>query len=305
MRINTLPRSAARIMRLSEILKTDCASQVATPSDDVELLCPRYAESLELVQPGLLRGKTHREEYPVLHGIPILLADSGDRAAAVAQADLPVRDPAPGFATRRIFTRLTRLLELTDASGPVLFLGAPAHPGLPSGNGILFDDSVARLRSCAGMAARICGSLARLPFVEESFSAVVDLGLAGTGDDLASETLRVLRTGGLAVFAEPLCAVPGPGALPWLGSALAGALRMLRSLPSRLVRHAVYIMPTSIQPVGRAANKSGVGCPSDRRIDLHELLLYFRSRDHRILLPSGGLLRQAMIQDELLAIRKT
>lgn len=305
MRLNSFPRPAARSMRLSEIPNTSRASQIASPSDDVELQCPRYGEPLRLLPSGVLRGESHGEEYPIIEGVPILLIDPEDRASALAQGALRTSDPLPGGAISPVLAHLARLLDLADASGPILALGTPAQSGLPQGNWVVVDNSVARLCACSAMPARVCASIGRLPFVEESFAAAVHFGLPGTGADLAHETLRVLRTGGVAVFAPPSYSPPRRGASLSFGNAIAGATRMLRSLPARLIQRAVYIMPTAVQDCRGTGSEPGAKCPSLREFDLHELLLYFHSRDHRILLPKGGVLRQSMIlQDEILAVRK-
>ena len=191
----------------------------------ITLRCPVTGEALIEGPPGTMVGMSGRVAYPVVDGIPVLLAHESERTAALArhaEAAAGV-DPPEGTPASRInfYNRvrdqdrycrpelpdvrdeLLRLQRRFTRSGPVLEIGS----GMGSLQG-LFEPYVALDYSLTALARyvdkrhqRVCASAEQIPFFDETFALVYSIAtLEHVRDPAAAveEVDRVLMPGGIA-----------------------------------------------------------------------------------------------------------
>ena len=188
------------------------------------LLCPIHREPLREDAAGRLVGVSHGEVYPVVAGIPVLIADRGERRDAAES------DWATGAARARpldFYNRTddhdgycrSQLEEIRAEMTGYLAQASAAVAGLPvleigSGKGALqgfggeytaYDYSLTALgRYVDPRHQRVCGSAERLPFADGAFRFVFTIATLEhvPGADRAfAEIERVLAPGGVAYLA--------------------------------------------------------------------------------------------------------
>lgn len=186
----------------------------------VELCCPIHREALRADASARLVGEAHGEEYPLVGGIPVLLADRAERRD-VAERDWsrPSGDGPLGFYNRtdaqEEYCRpdlpadradMARWLEATRAVGPVLEIGSGkgALQGF-GGDYVALDYSLTALaRYVRPEHQRVCGSAVRMPFRDGVFRfvfSVAALEHVPEADLAFAEIERVLAPGGVAYLA--------------------------------------------------------------------------------------------------------
>ncbi len=203
------------------------ARAAAAPADmpDLGLVCPVHGEALREEQgPGAttwLVGVGHGERYPVAGGVPVLIADPGERRGVVETdwSAAPKRGRALDFYNRTddhdgfLRTQLDEIrgdvegaLGLSRARGPVLEIGSGkgALQGI-GGDYVALDYSLTALTSYVRAEhRRVCASAERLPFRDGAFRFVLTIASLEhvPGADRAfAEIDRVLAPGGVAYLA--------------------------------------------------------------------------------------------------------
>ena len=180
--------------------------------------CPVHLEPLRREGDALI-GVARGERYPIVDGIPVLIADRGERRAA-AEVDwtkgTPEKSPLSfynrledGYCREELVEEqrdLQRWLGAATAAGPVLEIGSGkgALQGL-GGDYTACDYSLTALRAHVRPEhGRVCASAERLPFADGTFRFVFSIAtlehVPGAGRAFA-EIERVLAPGGVAYLA--------------------------------------------------------------------------------------------------------
>jgi SAM-dependent methyltransferase/uncharacterized protein YbaR (Trm112 family) len=191
------------------------------------LICPVHREPL-VSQGEDLRGVSHGEVYPVVDGVPVLIADRAERAATAArgrQAAEGSSEPDAQVSSAQAFYNrademekycrqdlegvqadLNRWLGEVRCEGPVLEIGSGR--GVVQGTGgdyVAVDYSLTNLiRYVRSSHQRVCASAEKLPFGDGSFRFLFTIATLEhvPGADLAfGEIDRVLKPGGVAYVA--------------------------------------------------------------------------------------------------------
>ena len=252
-----------------------------------DLCCPVHREALRPDGAGMLVGEARGEAYPVVEGVPVLIADREERRDASERdwsrgssrarpLDFYNRtDDHDGFCRSQledIRADMTRWLEAARARGPVLEIGSGkgALQGF-GGDYVALDYSLTALtRYVRPEHQRVCASAVRLPFHDGAFRFVLSIAALEHVPEAGlafAEIERVLAPGGVAYLAPAWHCVQynceGIPVRPYrdldLGQKLVKATLPLRrslvvkalgTLPGRLARRARWSLrpgPTSLR----------------------------------------------------------
>jgi SAM-dependent methyltransferase/uncharacterized protein YbaR (Trm112 family) len=180
-------------------------------------ICPVHREPLRREE-GALVGVTHGERYPIVDGIPVLIADRAERRAAAeidwqraSHEKTPLSfynrpDDHDGYcreALDDIERDMSRWLALARPDGPVLEIGSGkgALQGF-GGDYTACDYSLTALRTFVRPEhGRVCASAERLPFADNTFRflfTIATLEHVPGADRAFAEIERVLAPGGVA-----------------------------------------------------------------------------------------------------------
>jgi SAM-dependent methyltransferase len=252
-----------------------------------DLCCPVHREALRPDGERRLVGAARGEAYPVVEGVPVLLADPGERRDAAersfSQGSARARpldfynrtDDHDGFCRSQledIRADMQRWLDASRASGPVLEIGSGkgALQGFGGDYTALDYALTALLRYLRPEHQRVCGSASRLPFRDGAFRFVFTIAALEHVPEAAlafGEIERVLAPGGVAYLAPAWHCVQynceGIPVRPYRDLDLSQklvkatlplrqnvALKALGTLPGRLARRARWSLrpgPTSLR----------------------------------------------------------
>lgn len=189
----------------------------------VEPHCPVHCEPLGRESDAFVCA-TCDERYPVVAGVPVLIADRAERQRAAGtdwqkgstqQADktpldfynsLQHQDGYCREALEEVRRDMTRFLSLAKVAGPVLEIGSGkgALQGF-GGDYVACDYSLSAVsRHVKASHARVCASADRLPFPDETFRFVFTIATLEHVihvDRAFREIDRVLAPGGVAYVA--------------------------------------------------------------------------------------------------------
>jgi SAM-dependent methyltransferase len=185
--------------------------------------CPIHHEPLRLDGADLV-GTIHSERYPVVGGVPVLIANRDERRKAAETDWLAGDASSKGSSPLHFYNRsenhdgycrealeevrsdMDRYLRLSPAVGPVLEIGSGkgALQGF-GGDYTACDYSLSAVsRHVSSSHARVCASAESLPFLDGTFRFIFTIATLEhvPGVDRAfSEIHRVLAPGGVAYLA--------------------------------------------------------------------------------------------------------
>jgi SAM-dependent methyltransferase len=204
--------------------------------------CPATGQRLQAAR-GHLAPEQSGPSYPIVDGIPILIADAGTRPRPIGDGTHASRPPARHARLRRAayanpvsernFQRLARLLrEAPETHRPVALVVGGGSPGVGS-EALIDDPAVAVLETDLYLGPRtsvVC-DVQRLPFADDTFDAVVCQAVLEHVVDphrAVSEIHRVLRPGGIVYSEVPFMQQVHEGAYDFTRWTLTGHRRLFR-----------------------------------------------------------------------------
>jgi SAM-dependent methyltransferase len=315
---------------------------MSEPSALEGFVCPIHREPLRREE-GALVGAVHGERYPIVDGVPVLIADRAERRS-LADVDWSKRaaeNSALSCYNREYFLRevlseergdMDRWLAAAEAEGPVLEIGSGkgALQGF-GGDYTACDYSLTSLRAHVRPEhRRACASAERLPFADGTFRfifTVATLEHVPGADRAFAEIERVLAPGGVAYLRPAWHCVQyncdGIPVRPYRDLDLRQKLikatlpvqqtivfKAAQALPGRVVRRALWAIrprPTAMR-FGRLKPDYENYWLSDAdaaaRLDVHEGCLFFHSRGYEVLSPGPTALSQILARHTSVVVRK-